>query len=228
MQVPELFTRRQIMLAGSLGAAAWLVPGVFAEELTRTPSMTEGPFYPDRLPLDRDNDLVIIGESTTPAVGEITNLSGRVLSRNGSPLNNMVVEIWQVDGNGAYLHSRSANANNRDRNFQGFGRCTTNRRGEYRFRTVKPVPYPGRCPHIHFKVKRGDRTLLTSQLFIHGHAGNRRDGIYRNVGGIFERELVTAQWVRIPNTRTPQYNATLDIILGVTPDERRVRNRNNG
>ena len=71
------------------------MPGVFAEELARTPAMTEGPFYPDRLPLDTDNDLVIIGNSTTPAVGEITHLSGRVLSPNGSPLNNLVVEIWQ-------------------------------------------------------------------------------------------------------------------------------------
>ena len=62
-------------------------------------------------------------------------------------MNNLVVEIWQVDNNGAYLHSGTDNANRRDRNFQGFGRFTTNERGEYRFRTVKPVPYPGRCPH---------------------------------------------------------------------------------
>ena len=139
--------------------------------------MTDGPFYPDRLPLDTDNDLVIIGNSTTPAVGEITHLTGRVLTPNGSGLNNCVVEIWQVDGNGAYLHTGSTNAERRDRNFQGFGRFTTNQRGDYRFRTVKPVPYPGRTPHIHVKVKRGNRTLLTTQLFIAGHAGNARDGI---------------------------------------------------
>src|SRR5262245_39770491 len=125
----ELLTRRQVLLAGSLGAAAWFVPGVFAQELARTPSVTEGPFYPDRLPLDTDNDLVIVGDSTTPAVGEITHLSGRVLTPGGSGLNNLVVEIWQVDGNGAYLHSRTANAGSRDRNFQGFGRFTTNQRG---------------------------------------------------------------------------------------------------
>ncbi|MGF1582678.1 MAG: intradiol ring-cleavage dioxygenase [Gemmataceae bacterium] len=225
MQASELLTRRQVILAGSLGAAAWLVPGVFAEELTRSPSMTEGPFYPDRLPLDTDNDLILIGNSTTPAVGEITNLTGRVLTPNGSGLNNLVVEIWQVDGNGVYLHSRSANANNRDRNFQGFGRFTTNRRGEYRFRTVKPVSYPGRCPHIHFKVKRGDRTLLTSQLFISGDPANRRDELYRRVGGIFERELLSAQWRRVPNSRIVEYNVAFDIVVGVTPDERRVGNR---
>src|SRR5271155_2629275 len=114
MHVKELLTRRQIMMGGALGAAAWLVPGGFADELARTPSMTEGPFYPDRLPLDTDNDLVIVGTSTTPAVGEITHLTGRVLTANGSGLNNLVVEIWQVDGNGMYLHSGSAGGGRRD------------------------------------------------------------------------------------------------------------------
>jgi protocatechuate 3,4-dioxygenase beta subunit len=172
------------------------------------------------LPLDTDNDLILIGNSTTPAVGEITHLTGRVLTPSGSGLNNLVVEIWQVDGNGVYLHSRSENAGNRDRNFQGFGRFTTNQRGEYRFRTVKPVDYPGRCPHVHFKVKRGDRTLLTSQIFISGHRSNARDGIYRGVGGIVERELVSAEWRRIQESRIFEYRANFDIVLGVTPEER--------
>jgi protocatechuate 3,4-dioxygenase beta subunit len=220
MRLNELLTRRQILMAGSLGAAAWLVPGVFAEELARTPALTEGPFYPDRLPLDTDNDLVIVGNSTTPAVGEITHLTGRVLTPNGSGVNNLVVEIWQVDGNGVYLHSGSDNAGRRDRNFQGFGRFTTNQRGEYRFRTVKPVPYPGRCPHIHCKVKRGDRELLTSQIFISGFAGNLRDGIYRGAGGIIERELVCAEWRRVPESRIVEYRANFDIVLGVTPEDR--------
>ncbi|MBI1832779.1 MAG: intradiol ring-cleavage dioxygenase [Planctomycetes bacterium] len=220
MKVHDILTRRQLLMAGSLGAAAWLVPGVYANELQVTPASTEGPFYPDRLPLDTDNDLVIVGNSTTPAVGEITHLSGRVLTRNGSPLNNLVVEIWQVDGNGAYLHTGSSNANRRDRNFQGFGRFTTNQRGEYRFRTVKPVSYPGRCPHIHFKVKRGDRTVLTSQIFITGDLSNARDGIYRGIGGIIDRELVSAQWQRIQDSRIVEYRANFDIVLGITPEER--------
>ncbi len=207
MNLTNLLTRRQIVLGGALGAAAWLVPGAFAEELARTPSMTEGPFYPDRLPLDTDNDLVIVGNSTTPAIGEITHLTGRVLTQNGSPVNNLVVEIWQVDANGAYLHSGSDNGSHRDRNFQGFGRFTTNQAGEYRFRTIKPVPYPGRTPHIHFKVKRGERELLTTQLFISGFAGNARDGIYRGAGGIIERELVSRRFpahCRIAHCRMPR------------------------
>src|SRR5213083_1759336 len=93
MKVHDILTRRQLLMAGSLGAAAWLVPGVFADELMRTPAMTEGPFYPDRLPLDTDNDLVIVGNSTTPAVGEITHLTGRVLDLKGNPVKDATVEI---------------------------------------------------------------------------------------------------------------------------------------
>jgi protocatechuate 3,4-dioxygenase beta subunit len=221
MKLSDHPTRRQLLMAGSLGAAAWLVPGVFADELARTPAMTEGPFYPDRLPLDTDNDLVIVGNNTTPALGEITHLTGRVLTANGSGLNNCVVEIWQVDANGAYLHSGTDNANRRDRNFQGFGRFTTNQRGEYRFRTVKPVAYPGRCPHIHVKVKRGDREILTTQLFIAGHSANARDGIYRGAGGIVERELVTVDFRRIAESRIVECRANFDMVVGMTPNERR-------
>lgn len=214
------FLERRAFLGGAaLSAAAWLVPGVFANELMRTPAMTEGPFYPDRLPLDTDNDLILINNSITPAVGEITHLTGRVLTAAGSPVRNAVVEIWQVDANGVYLHSGSDNAGGRDRHFQGFGRCTTASRGEYRFRTVKPVPYPGRCPHIHVKVKMGDRELLTTQLFIANHPQNARDGLVRSVGGIIERELLMVDFQRIPESRVGEYRANFDIVLGVTPPE---------
>src|SRR5947209_19988533 len=86
-------TRRALLRGGlALGAAAFFTPGVFAEQLSRTPPLTEGPFYPDRLPLDKDNDLIIVGNSTTPAVGEITQLTGRVLDVNGSPIRNAEIE----------------------------------------------------------------------------------------------------------------------------------------
>src|SRR5206468_4665116 len=96
-----LLSRRAWLRGGlALGAAAFFTPGAFAEELARTPAMTEGPFYPDRLPLDTDNDLVIVNNSITPAVGEITHLTGRVLAMNGDPVSGAVVEIWQVDNRG--------------------------------------------------------------------------------------------------------------------------------
>src|SRR6266849_3142229 len=126
--------RRRFLLSLSLGAALFTVPGAVAEELVRTPRQTEGPFYPDHLPLDTDNDLIIVNDGLTPAVGEITHLSGRILDANGQPIRNALVEIWQVDNNGVYLHSRDTHAE-RDKNFQGFGRFLTGSSGEYYFRT---------------------------------------------------------------------------------------------
>src|SRR5947199_6095753 len=167
MNISQASLDRRRFLRGGLafgfGAAAFFtVPGAFAEELSRTPRMTEGPFYPDKLPLDTDNDLIIINNSITPAVGDITHLGGRVLSSSGEPVKDAVVEIWQCDANAVYLHTRDSGAkkDQQDKNFQGFGRFTTDAKGAYRFRTIKPVPYPGRpAPHIHFKVKKGERDL---------------------------------------------------------------------
>jgi protocatechuate 3,4-dioxygenase, beta subunit len=217
-----LITRRGLLCSGlAFGAAALFEPGVFAEELTRTPPMTEGPFYPDRLPLDTDSDLVIVNNSITPAVGTITHLTGRVLSTSGDPVRDLVVEIWQVDNRGVYLHSADSGQRQRDRNFQGFGRATTNAQGEYRFRTIRPVPYPGRTPHIHVKIKRGDRELLTTQLFINGHPQNRTDGIFRGLRDPIERELVLVDFTPVRDSRIGEQSARFDIVLGMTPAENR-------
>src|SRR6478672_7757181 len=158
--------------AAALAASSFYTRGVFAEELVRTPAQTQGPFYPDHLPLDTDNDLLIVNDAITPAVGEVTHLSGRILDVRGNPLRNATVEIWRVDHTGSYIHSRGENrqaSDGRDRNFQGYGRFLTSSTGEYYFRTIKPVAYPGRTPHIHVKVKAAGRELLTTQFFIKGH-----------------------------------------------------------
>ena len=108
MNLQSVFqNRRRFLRSVTLGAAAFTVPGVFAEELVRTPRQTEGPFYPDHLPLDTDNDLLIVNDAFTPAVGEITHLGGRILDARGTPIRNALVEIWQVDGNGVYLRTMS-------------------------------------------------------------------------------------------------------------------------
>ena len=128
----RLFLHRMgISATAALAGSGLFARGALAEELTRTPRQTEGPFFPDKLPLDTDNDLIILNDRLTPAVGEITHLTGRILDASGSPLRNAVVEIWQCDANGAYLHGRSSNDDKRDGNFQGFGRFLTGSSGEY-------------------------------------------------------------------------------------------------
>src|ERR1044071_9071495 len=173
--------RRSFLKHLSGSVALFAVPGAFADELMRTPRQTEGPFYPDKLPLDTDNDLILVNDSLTPAVGEITHLSGRILDARGEPIRNMLVEIWQVDGHGVYLHSGSASHGNRDQNFQGFGRFLTGSSGEYYFRTIKPVKYPGRTPHIHFAVKTKGQHKFTTQCYIKGEPQNDRDGVLRGI-----------------------------------------------
>src|SRR5688572_22683530 len=160
MNMPFYVSRRRF-LQGLAASSLFAVPGLMAEELTRTPAQTEGPFYPNKLPLDTDNDLIVINDGTTPAVGEITYVHGRILDPRGDPIRNAVVEIWQCDNNGAYLHTGTSNRDKQDKNFQGFGRFMTGSTGEYLFRTIKPVKYPGRTPHIHYKIKRAGKELLT-------------------------------------------------------------------
>src|SRR5205085_6386912 len=137
--------------------------------------------------LDTDNDLIIINKNITPAIGEITHLTGRVLSLSGEPIKGAVVEIWQCDARGVYIAQGARGRG--DANFQGFGTFETGTKGEYRFRTIKPVPYTGRTPHIHVKVKKGGRELLTTQLFINGHQQNNNDGVLRSVRDPPDRKL---------------------------------------
>src|SRR6478609_6376269 len=190
LEMPHLWTRRKII--GTM-ALAFAAPGAFAEQLSLTPKQTEGPFYPNKLPLDTDNDLLVINDGITPAVGEITHLTGRVLDLKGNPVRNAVVEIWQCDGNGVYLHTKDSEPkkDKQDKNFQGFGRFVTSSTGEYYFRTIRPVPYPGRTPHIHFKVKQGRKDLLTTQLYVKGDPGNEKDFIWKGTKEGKPREAIT-------------------------------------
>lgn len=215
--------RRSFLRTASRASAAglwlgfWHTPGAFAEELTRTPRQTEGPFYPDHLPLDTDNDLLVINDSTTPGVGEITHLTGRVLDAKGSPVRNALVEIWQCDSQGAYLHTKSGNAEKRDGHFQGFGRFLASRQGEYYFRTIKPVPYPGRTPHIHFAVKVPGQETFTTQCYIDGHPANEKDGVLQGVKDQAGRAALLARFEPIPESKTGELAARFDIVLGLTP-----------
>src|SRR5258708_39824521 len=91
---------------GSVGAAAFFsTRGLFAEELTLTAPSSEGPFYPDKMPLDTDNDLLIINDSITPAIGEVTWLSGRLLTQTGQPIRNAIIKIWHADTPASYNHA---------------------------------------------------------------------------------------------------------------------------
>ncbi len=207
-------SRRLFLQSASLGAAFFTVPGAFAQQLVRTPAQTEGPFYPNHLPLDTDNDLIIVNDGITPAVGEITHVTGRILDATGKPIRNALVEIWQCDKNGAYLHTGTTNAERRDKNFQGFGRFLTGSTGEYYFRTIKPVPYPGRTPHIHYMVKMKGKDKFTTQLYIKGDPGNAKDQVLKALTDAKARESLMSDFLPIKGSKTGDLSARFDIVLG--------------
>jgi protocatechuate 3,4-dioxygenase beta subunit len=214
-----LVPNRRLFL-GALGVSLFTTRGLFADELTRTPAQTEGPFYPNKLPLDTDNDLLVVNDGITPAVGEVTHLTGTVRDLKGNPVRNALVEIWQCDAKGVYLHTADSDKkkDQQDKNFQGFGRFLTGSTGEYYFRTIKPVPYPGRTPHIHYKIKQARTELLVTQCYIKGHPGNPRDGVYTHIPAGKPRDSVTIAFSPIKESKVGELAARFDIVLGMTPE----------
>jgi protocatechuate 3,4-dioxygenase beta subunit len=194
------------------------IPGLMAETLTLTPKQTEGPFYPDKMPLDTDNDLIVINDALTPAVGTIAYLSGTVTDSKGNPLRNTLVEIWQVDNNGIYLHTRGGNRQKWDSNFQGYGRFLTDSKGRYFFRTLKPSPYSGRTPHIHMAVSAKGQRKLTTQCYIKGEPRNENDFILKRIKDSRARNSLVIPFNKIAGSKVGEVGAQFDIVLGWTPE----------
>lgn len=191
-----------------LSAAALLPLAPLANALAPTPTGMEGPFYPTSAMRfdDVDNDLVKIEGAIKAAGGEVIRLNGRLVDSDGDAIANAIVEIWQCDATGRYLHTADRRSEPRDAGFQGFGRARTDADGRFTFRTIKPVPYPGRTPHIHVKVIDQGFELLTSQLYIQDHPGNSRDFLFQR--------MTTEQQQRV-SMRFEQYSSQTDVLLVV-------------
>jgi protocatechuate 3,4-dioxygenase beta subunit len=209
------FSRRHFFRNLACSGAFFTMPGAFAAALEQTPHVGFGPFYPDHLPLDTDNDLILINDAITPAVGEISYVSGRVLGPEGEPIRNAIVEIWEADTSGIYIHSRSGDKAKQDKNFQGYGRYLTGESGEYLFRTIKPVAYTGRCPHIHYAVKLKGREKWTTELHIKDHPLNANDNVTR---GVKNPEALCVEFKPVPGAKAGELAAKFDLVMGFTPE----------
>jgi protocatechuate 3,4-dioxygenase beta subunit len=174
--------RRRLLGAAAAAAGVLLINSACSANTALTPQQTRGPFYPLEIPLDHDNDLVTVAGNPTLAGGEIVNVVGRVLDINGQPVTGARIEIWQCDHNGRYHHpGDKRDSVPRDANFQGYGRFVTGADGAYRFRTIKPVPYPGRTPHIHFAVSGSGVDELVTQMYLAGAPGNAGDFLFNKI-----------------------------------------------
>jgi protocatechuate 3,4-dioxygenase beta subunit len=215
-------TRRQFLRGVTFGAAALSTPGAFAQAIA-TAVTGDGPFYPDRLPLDTDNDLLIVNDGLTRAVGEIAHLTGRLLAENGAPVRNAFIEIWQSDVNGSYIHTEGRNGGKIDGNFQGYGRFLTDSEGRYYFRTIKPVPYTlqgqFRAPHIHVAVSKAGRRIMATQALVKGHEANARDLITQRIKDPRVLETLLVDYRPLPGSSLGELTANFDIRLGRTAQE---------
>lgn len=213
----ETVTRRGLVMSGiAAGVAGLAVAGRAGDalaELVATPRQSTGPFYPVELPLDSDNDLVQVAGQPQQAAGEVFHLFGRVLDPDGRALSGAEVQIWQCDARGYYHHPRDR-GDQADPNFQGFGTAMTDAAGAYRFRTIRPVAYPGRTPHIHFAVLGSEFEALVTQMYLRGEPGNERDGLFRRIRDPDQRESVLVAAEPAPEVEDSALAGTFDLVIG--------------
>lgn len=209
----DLFRRRLLVIALGAAAAPWLATASdAATELPLTPSQPEGPFYPRTLPADRDADLLVVAGRPGRAEGTPLYLTGTVRSRDGRLLADALVEIWQCDALGRYHHVGDGSTAPRDDNFQGYGQTPTDAEGRYRFRTIRPVAYPGRTPHIHFKVSHPAARPLTTQMYVAGDRGEDA-GVLRWFGGGETRERLSVTLTPASSKEPNALAGEFDIVL---------------
>jgi len=178
MKSREIERRRLVVAMVAAGFAPWHRLLAEGNLLPVTPSEAEGPFYPVDIPSDSDNDLLHVVGMNDNSPGQLAYVHGTVIDRHGTPVDGARLEIWQCDEGGVYHHP--GDDGKPDIRFQGFGAMVTNRAGAYHFRTLRPVPYSGRTPHIHFRVSTPGFDRLTTQLYVAEEAErNSRDRLYK-------------------------------------------------
>jgi protocatechuate 3,4-dioxygenase, beta subunit len=215
MSFTRLERRALIVGAGATLISAPFAPLVAAGSvLVVTPGQTEGPFYPVKLPADMDADLVRVKGQAAQAVGKVTHVVGRVLDRRGEIVPGAMVEIWQCDANGIYDHPGDRGGKRRDAAFQGYGRTQVDASGRYAFRTIRPVAYPGRTPHIHFKVHAPGVGRLTTQMYVAGEPQKAKDGVLASIRDAKARESVIVRLDDAADLEAGALKGTFDIVLG--------------
>lgn len=204
---------RRRLLAGLAGTPLLAEPAAAALPLVPTPAQSEGPFYPVTIPADHDHDLVRLEGAAARAMGRVLHLSGRVLDRRGRPLPEALVEIWQCDALGVYRHPRAPGRERADPGFQGYGRSLARGAQGFRFRTIRPVPYPGRAPHVHVAVLVPGTGRLVSQLYLAGEPANERDALLARIRDPAARERVLLRPVEAEAIEPGALAAALDLVL---------------
>ncbi len=210
--------RRKFLSFSAIGAMGLLSQHVLAKQVCAlTPEQTEGPFYPITDQPDKNNDLTVLLNSTQTAEGRIVVVQGVVRNTDCEPVQGVLVEIWQACHSGRYNHPSDPNTAPLDPNFQYWGECITNEKGEYSFKTIQPGSYPAtdswtRPPHIHFKATKRGFHELTTQMYFLGEKYNDTDRILQDLTKeeqdqvVIDMQTQTSEWGVLP---TGQFDLTL-------------------
>src|SRR5262245_49235254 len=201
--------------AAALATPRLITAAGAATPLVVTPGQTEGPFYPVAFPADMDADLVRVKGQAAQALGQVTHISGRILDRRGGVVKGASVEIWQCDAHGIYDHPGDSGRRRRDAAFQGYGRTHVDSDGRYAFRTIRPVAYPGRTPHIHFKVHAPGIGRLTTQMYLAGERQNATDGPLNAIRDAAARETLIVSLREATEREPGALSGTFDIVLAL-------------
>jgi protocatechuate 3,4-dioxygenase beta subunit len=207
-------SRRLLLATTSTALAGIAFPRLAMAALTPTPRQTAGPFYPKSLPLHSDNDLVRIAGREKQADGIITHIFGRVIDGDGRPVPQARIEIWQCDSHGRYHNVDDRSSRSLDPNFQGYGTTSSGDDGGYRFRTIRPVAYPGRTPHVHFAISPPGGGRLVTQMYVAGEASNERDPVLNAIRDPTARARVIVPLEPASQIEAGALSGTFDIVLG--------------
>ena len=193
--------------------------------LPHTLSELTGPVYGEDAVEARDADLT--RQHDGEPLGERIIVTGRVLEEDGRPIRNALVEIWQANAAGRYIHHVDQHPAPLDPNFTGAGRCLTDDDGRYRFVTVKPGAYPWknhpnawRPAHIHFSLfGRAFTQRLVTQMYFPGDPLFEFDPIFQSVRDPKARERLIAELDL--DTTVPEWalGYQWDVVLRATPFE---------
>lgn len=216
IRTQEYFDRRKFLsgsvaLLGAATADGWAP--AWARQLSLTPPQVEGPYFPTAVPLDFDNNLASVEGRQFPAEGQLTHIGGRVLDQDDRPVMGAKVEIWQCNAFGRYMHPRDTRDAPLDPNFQGYGQMVTGSDGTYRFRTIKPVPYSFRAPHIHFAISGPGFARLVTQMYIKGEPRNEGDRLLNRVRDTKLRQSLIVELNPTPAIEMGSLGGVFDIVL---------------
>ncbi|MBL4680367.1 MAG: hypothetical protein JKY88_06540 [Pseudomonadales bacterium] len=159
-------SRRSFLSVSAAAVATTLVPTVtIADDYNATAKQIEGPFYPKHKQADKNANVVQVDGQNGYADGEVLHITGRILDTNGKPVEGAIVDVWQADKNGRYLHEDAPESSPLDPNFQYWAQLKTGEDGSYNLKTIKTGKYPAmddwlKPPHIHFKVARRPQSFV--------------------------------------------------------------------